>query len=58
MKSYKTYFQIFFKRLVIGTDPNKLFSIRSAIDKQIPCLFLKVYALSSEIKLTEKNFYS
>jgi hypothetical protein len=28
-------------RLVIGSDPDKLFSIKSAIDKAIPCLFIQ-----------------
>jgi hypothetical protein len=28
-------------RLVIGTDPDKLFAIKSAIDNDIPCLFIQ-----------------
>jgi hypothetical protein len=32
-------------RLVIGKDQDKLFSIRSAVENKIPCLFLKVFKI-------------
>ncbi len=40
-KSYK----IPIIRLVIGKDQDKLFSIRSAVENKIPCLFLKVFKI-------------
>ena len=36
-------FKIPIIRLFIGTDKDKLFSIRSAVENRIPCLFLKVF---------------
>ena len=45
------YFNVPIIRLVIGTHSDKLFSIKSALNSKIPCLFLKV------IRLFEYNVF-